>query len=262
MPPVVESLEDSQQLLVVGIIVEFWRGHGARVESNWAEFTIGAGDRQNASNGIVRGVGLNCKQSIRNPVSENRSGTEGILQVEESGVALLGKVPRSTLSHEASEWNNDVRVVINESSVEICETEERLDVSHLLWLRPVTDCLNLLSGHGETRGRKDITEVLDGARVKLALLRLGIKTMLSKAAEYLFYMFAVRLHHVCKDAIDESLEGRRRVSQTKWHYPPLIRTITSVECHFPFISVCDADQMIGMVEVNLGIDFSMAWGVK
>ncbi|KIO00582.1 hypothetical protein M404DRAFT_152633 [Pisolithus tinctorius Marx 270] len=246
----------------MGIIVEFWRGHGARVESDWAEFTIGAGDRQNASNGIVGGVGFNCKRSVRNPVSENRSGAEGILQAEESGAALLRKVPRSTLSREASEWDDDVRVVINESSVEICETKERLDVSHLLWLRPVVDCLNLLSGHGETGGRKNITEVLDRVRVKLALLWLGIKTMLSKVAEYLFYMFAVRLHHVRKDAINKPLEGRRRVSQTKWHYPPLVRTITSAESHFPFISVCYVDQMIGMVEVDLGIDFSVAWRVE
>ncbi|KIO05700.1 hypothetical protein M404DRAFT_140419 [Pisolithus tinctorius Marx 270] len=195
-------------------------------------------------------------------MSENGSGAEGILQAEESRAALLGKVPRSTLSHEASEWNDDVGVVINESSIEICETKERLDVSHLPWLRPVADCLNLLSRHGETRGRKNITEVLDGVGVKLALLWLGIKTMLSKAAEYLFYMFAVRLHHVRKDAIDESLEGCRCISQTEWHYPPLVRTITSAECCFPFISVCDVDQMIGMAEVDLGIDFSVAWRVE
>ncbi|KIN97742.1 hypothetical protein M404DRAFT_159830, partial [Pisolithus tinctorius Marx 270] len=137
--------------------------------------------------------------------------------------------------------NDDVRVVINESSVEICETKERLDVLHLLQLRPVTDCLNLLSGHGETRGRKNITEVLDRVGVKLALLWLGIKAMLSKVVEYLFYVFMMRLHHVCKDAIDESLESRRHVSQTEWHHLPLVRTITSVESHFPFISICYAD---------------------
>ncbi|KIN96462.1 hypothetical protein M404DRAFT_162931 [Pisolithus tinctorius Marx 270] len=199
-------------------------------------------------------------------MSENGSRAEGILQVEESRVALLGKVPRSTLSHEASERNDDVGVVINESSIEICETKERLDVSHLLRLRPVTDCLNLLGRHGETRGRKNVAEVLNGVRVKLTLLWLGIETMLSKVAEYLFYMFAVYhdadIEHVCKDAIDESLEGCRCISQTEWHYPPLVRTITSAECHFPFISVCDADQMIGMAEVDLGVDFSMAWRVE
>ncbi|KIO03370.1 hypothetical protein M404DRAFT_145629 [Pisolithus tinctorius Marx 270] len=225
----------------MGIIVEFWCGHGAGVESNWAEFTVRAGDQQNTSNGIVGGIGFHCKWSIRDPVCEDRSRAEGILQVEESRAALLGKVPRSTLSREVSEWNNDVGVVINESSVEICKTKERLDVSHLPWLRPVLDCLNLLSRHGETGGRKNITEVLDGVGVKLALLWLGIKTMLLKAAEYLFYMFAVQLHHVCKDAIDELLEGHRHVSQTEWHYLPLVSTIMSAESHFPFISISNVD---------------------
>ncbi|KIO01763.1 hypothetical protein M404DRAFT_149401 [Pisolithus tinctorius Marx 270] len=230
----------------MGIIVEFWHSHGARVESNWVEFTIRAGDQQNTSNGIVRGVSFNCKWSIRNPVSENRSGAEGILQAEESGVALLGKVPRSTLSCEASEWNDDVGVVVNELSVEICEAEERLDVLHLPQLRPVADCLNLLSRHGETGGRKNITKVLDRVRVKLALLWLGIKAMLSKVVEYLFYDVIKIYHntdikHVCKDAIDKSLESCRCVSQTKWHYLPLIRTIMSAESHLPFISVCNAD---------------------
>ncbi|KIN99891.1 hypothetical protein M404DRAFT_153794, partial [Pisolithus tinctorius Marx 270] len=184
----------------------------------------------------------------------------------EGRVALLRKVPRSTLSCEVSEWNDDVGVVINESSVEICKTKEGLDVSHLPWLRPVMDCLNLLSRHGETGGRKNITEVLNGVRVELTLLWLGIKTMLSKVVEYLFYMLAVYhdtdIEHVCKDAINESLAGCRHISQPKGHYPPLIRTITSVESHFPFISICDVDQMIGMVEVNLCVDFSMAWRVE
>ncbi|KIN96867.1 hypothetical protein M404DRAFT_162045, partial [Pisolithus tinctorius Marx 270] len=193
-------------------------------------------------------------------VSENGSRAEGILQAEESGVALLGKVPRSTLSHEASEWNDDVGVVINESSVEVCETKERLDVSHLPRLRPVADCLNLLSGHGETGGRKNITKVLDRVRVKLALLWLGIKAMLSKDVIEVYH--DTDIEHVCKDAIDESLESRRRVSQTEWHHPPLVRTITSAESRFPFISICYADQMIGMAEIDLGVDFSAAWRVE
>ncbi|KIN95563.1 hypothetical protein M404DRAFT_165424, partial [Pisolithus tinctorius Marx 270] len=153
--------------------------------------------------------------------------------------------PRSTLLHEVSEQDNNVRVVINELSVEICEAKEGLDVSHLPHLRPFTDCLNLLSGHGETGGRKNITKVLDGVRVELALLWLGIKTMLSKAVEYLFYMFMVYhdadIKHVCKDAINKLLESCRHISQTKWHYLPLVRTIMSAESCFPFISVCDVD---------------------
>ncbi|KIN98629.1 hypothetical protein M404DRAFT_157172 [Pisolithus tinctorius Marx 270] len=189
-------------------------------------------------------------------MSENSSRAEGILQAEESGAALLRKVPRSTLSHEASEWNNNVRVVVNESSIEIGKTKEGLDVLHLPQLRPVADCLNLLSGHGETRWRENVADVLDGVRVKLTLFWLGIETMLLKVYH------DTDIKHVRKDAIKKPLEGCRRISQTKWHYLPLIRTITSAECHFPFNSICDADQMIGMAEVDLGVDFSAAWRVK
>ncbi|KIO01805.1 hypothetical protein M404DRAFT_149226, partial [Pisolithus tinctorius Marx 270] len=164
--------------------------------------------------------------------------------------------PRSTLSHEASEQNNNVRVVINESSIEIRKTKEGLDVSHLPWLRPVMDCLNLLSRHGETGWRENVAEVLNRVRVKLALLWLGIETMLLKVYH------DADIEHVHKDAINKLLEGCRRISQTKWHYPPLVRTITSAECHFPFIAVCDVDEMIGMAEVDLGVDFSVAWRVE
>ncbi|KIO15016.1 hypothetical protein M404DRAFT_120097, partial [Pisolithus tinctorius Marx 270] len=207
-------------------------------------------------------------------VSKDRSSGESFFELIEGQLALLGEVPGYVFSCKVGQgdddWNNDVGVVINELSVEICKTKERLDVSHLLQLRPVVDCLNLLSGHGETGGGKNITKVLDRVRVKLTLLQLGIKAMLSKAVEYLFYMFAMRLHvyhdadinHVCKDAIDKSLESHRHVSQTKWHYLPLIRTIMSAESCFPFISICYADQMIGMVEINLGVDFSAAWRVE
>ncbi|KIO02894.1 hypothetical protein M404DRAFT_146779, partial [Pisolithus tinctorius Marx 270] len=194
MLPMAESLEDGQQLLVMGIIVEFWHGHGVGVESDWAEFTIRAGEQQNTSNGIVGGISFNCKWSVRNPMSEDRSRAEGILQAEEGRVALLRKVPRSTLSHEVSEWNDNVRVVINESSVEVCEAKEGLDVLHLLQLRPVMDCLNFLGRHGETGGRENVAEVLNRVRVELALLWLGIETMLSKVAEYLFYVFTVQPH--------------------------------------------------------------------
>ncbi|KIO07656.1 hypothetical protein M404DRAFT_135815, partial [Pisolithus tinctorius Marx 270] len=169
---------------------------------------------------------------------------EGILQAEESGVTLLRRVPRSTLLCEASEWNDNVRVVIHESSVEVCNAKEGLDVLHLPWLRPVADCLNLLSIHGETGGRENVAEVLDGDRVELTLLWLGIKTMLLKVAEYLFYVFVYHdadIEHVCKDAIDKMLGSCRCISQTKGHYLPLIRTITSVESSFPFISICNVD---------------------
>ena len=53
MSPVLEGLEDGQQLLVMGVIVQLRSGHSPRVVSNRSEFRIGASDGKNSSNGIV-----------------------------------------------------------------------------------------------------------------------------------------------------------------------------------------------------------------
>ena len=77
--PVLEGLEDGQELLVMGIIVQLRGGQSPRIVSDRSELRIGANNGQNASDGIVRGVSLDHKQSIGNPMSENRSGSEGLL---------------------------------------------------------------------------------------------------------------------------------------------------------------------------------------
>ena len=77
--PVLEGLKDGQQLLVMGVIVQLWGGQSLQIVGNRLELRIGTNNGQNASNGIVQGVGLNHKQSIRNPMSEDRSRSEGLL---------------------------------------------------------------------------------------------------------------------------------------------------------------------------------------
>ena len=77
--PVLEGLEDGQELLVMGIIVQLRGGQSLRIVSNGSELRIGTNNGQNAGNGIVRGVGLDHKQSVRNPMSENWSRSEGLL---------------------------------------------------------------------------------------------------------------------------------------------------------------------------------------
>ena len=53
MSPVLEGLEDGQQLLVMGIIVQLRGRQSPRIVSNGSELRIGANDGQNAGNGIV-----------------------------------------------------------------------------------------------------------------------------------------------------------------------------------------------------------------
>ena len=77
--PVLEGLEDGQELLVMGIIVQLRGGQSLRIVSNRSELRISTNNGQNAGNGIVQGIGLDHKRSVGNPMNENQSGSEGLL---------------------------------------------------------------------------------------------------------------------------------------------------------------------------------------
>ena len=62
--------------------------------------------------------------------------------------------------------------------------------------------------------------------------------------------------------MNKSLESCRSICQAKGHDIPLEGTIPCAEHSFPFITFCNADQMVHMVEINLRIDLSLAWGVE
>ena len=79
MLPVLEGLKDGQQLLVMGIIVQLRGRQSLQIVSEGSELGISANNGQNAGNSIVQGIGLNHKRSVGNPMSENWSGSEGLL---------------------------------------------------------------------------------------------------------------------------------------------------------------------------------------
>ena len=58
---------------------------------------------------------------------------------------------------EVGEWNGNVRVVQNETSIEISETQERLYIFNLLRFRPILNDLYFIGCHGESTQREDIT---------------------------------------------------------------------------------------------------------
>ena len=58
---------------------------------------------------------------------------------------------------EVGEWNGNVRVVWNETLVEISKFQERLYVFNLLGLRPVLNDLYFIGCHGKSTWREDVT---------------------------------------------------------------------------------------------------------
>ena len=77
--PVLEGLEDGQELLVMGIIVQLRGGQSLQIVSDGSELRISTNNGQNAGDSIVRGISLDHKRSVGNPMSENWSGSEGLL---------------------------------------------------------------------------------------------------------------------------------------------------------------------------------------
>ena len=115
--------------------------------------------------------------------------------------------------------------------------------------------------------------------MELTLLWLGEEIVLSEALEDFMDMFLMGLEvlgvyqdviqiddntdikEIHKDAIDKSVESHRSICQAKGHDIPLEGTIPHAERGFPFITFCNADQVVCMAEINLRVDLGLARGI-
>src|SRR5882724_866139 len=108
--------------------------------------------------------------------------------------------------------------------------------------------------------------------MKLALICLDEESVSSESLEYLLNMGLVFGHiarvdenvvqvdddcdikHICENVVHKLLKGCGCIGKPFRHYQPLKRAISGSECSFPFISGCDSDQVVCMLEVNLGVN--------
>src|SRR5467141_4208600 len=166
-------------------------------------------------------------------------------------MALIGKVPRGTLAGKTCERNSDFRISVNETTIEVGETEEGLNVLDFLGFRPILDYLDFVLGHGEAFGRQHISEVFAGSDVELAFVCTGKKSVSAESAKYfsdvsLVFGNVVRvdedviqidddndINHVREDVVHKPLESRWSISKPFRHYQPLERSIASSECSLP-----------------------------
>ena len=150
MVPVPECFEDSKQLLIVGVIVQLRGSQSPGVVCDRTNLSIGASDRQDTSDSIVRGISFHNDRGIWNEVSEYGHSGEGVLESVEGTSTVLGEVPRSIFPGEPGERDHNVQVVEYKPAVEVGKAQERLDVLHLLRFRPVRDGLDLVQRHSQT----------------------------------------------------------------------------------------------------------------
>ena len=96
--PDTEGIEDGKEFLLMSIVVEFRSTESAGMESHGVDFSGVSFNRQDGSESIVGGIGLNNDRSVRNPVGQDGGGGERRLQSFKGFPCGIGEVPRSTLT--------------------------------------------------------------------------------------------------------------------------------------------------------------------
>src|SRR5882672_4258986 len=176
-------------------------------------------------------------------------------------------------------WNCDLGISVNETTVEVGETEEGLNVLDFPRFGPILDNLDLVWGHGEAFGRQYVSEVFAGSDVELAFVCMGNKSVGAELLEYFPNMsFVLRnvvridkdviqvdddndVNHIHEDVIHKSLKSCWCISKPFRHYQPLKGTILGSEGSLPFVSGCNLNKMICVSEVDFGVDSCFMWCV-
>ena len=122
--------------------------------------------------------------------------------------------------------------------------------------------------------------IFAGSDMKFAFICTGEKAVSAESAEYFQdvsfvlgkvvgidqYVIQVdndiNVHHIGEDVIHEPLKSCGSVSKAFRHYQPLKRSVASSEGGLPFISCCNADQMVRVSEVNFSVDSCFSWCVE
>jgi hypothetical protein len=177
VPPTLEHFKYCQKLLIVHIIIEFGTGKSSGMKCDWVKFTGSVKRWQDSTEGIVRGVGLHDQRLVRDPMRQNWGQSESLIEKLEELSALFGKSPRDTFPGKPSEGNCYVRVIVNETTVEIGETEEGLNIFDLPRFGPIPNRLEFIFGHRKSFGREHIAKELHRISVSFAIISFGIETV-------------------------------------------------------------------------------------
>ena len=155
------------------------------------DFIIRSFGKQDDCNSIVRCICFNNKGHTRHPTGEDRGGNKAGFEVLKGNFARVRKIPGNIFMGEASEGNDNVRVIMDEKMIEISKTKERLNVFNFPGLRPVKDSLYLAWGHGETGRGNDISKVFDRCEMEITFSEVCIQAICSETSQDLSYMFVM-----------------------------------------------------------------------
>jgi len=90
--PNFESFKNGKQFLVMYVIVQLHHGESTGVKSHWMNFIFFVNNGKYCSESIVQSISFHDELSIGNPMSENGSRGECLLERIESITTVLGMV--------------------------------------------------------------------------------------------------------------------------------------------------------------------------
>ena len=124
------------------------------VECNRVDFLVGESDGEDGCDSIVQGICFNCELHVWNPVSDYQSASKCLLDSAEGILAVIEEVPQSSFLGKTGQRNDNVGVIVDESLVEIGETQGRLDVLDFVGFGPILDNLDFCGIHIRPSGDK------------------------------------------------------------------------------------------------------------
>ena len=69
------------------------------------------------------------------------------------------------------------------------------------------------------------------------------------------------VNHVSKDVVHEPLEPHQGIGEPLGHHQPLERPVPGPEGGLPFVAIGNADEVVGMSQVDLGTDPGLVWSI-
>jgi hypothetical protein len=130
MMPMSKAIKNSEEFLIVHVIVEFRSRMGAALESDGMEFTIVSKDGENARNGVIGCVCLDHNLTAGNPVMEYRSSCKSTFESVEGRLTSGCPIPPFASTSEAGEWNGNAGIAVNEAPIKVTKTKEGLNILH------------------------------------------------------------------------------------------------------------------------------------
>jgi len=140
--------------------------------------------------------------------------------------------------------------------------------------------LYFIIGHGKTRRRKDVSQILYQLRVEFVFLCFGIKTSFVEMLKYFLNVpvmfghvvwvneYNIQIDHntdiqkIREKVIHKLIKSYRSIGKTKEHYRPLEWSVTCPKSSLSFITVSYVHTVVSMVEIYLCIYLSFARWVQ